>query len=236
MTDIEDDALLQELDDITNTISAPHITPDLLSTSQMTLTEEIPGKTYVVHKTETDDWRTIKTDIPHPAGCWTVEILDFRKDNMYVGAIFVHKNASQPTLSLLRNLTTTWLGNKSVLPNDANDISCAGFDPCNSKWCYRVLQNAKARTDVTSCFAVGTHLPESCVAGDKLLFEWNPDIGVITLTLLSHDTNNVQSGKTKLGIFMSGLRDWNVYPAISMSFKNNATRWTFNVVQKSTLK
>ena len=182
----------------------------LTSGGMISVTEEVAGSRYIVAKGGTNSWKTIKTDVPHRAGNWWVELLDGSSSNIHVGAVFQKRGADAP-LPVLFKLSSTWLGDSAGI-SDRSCLSSASFDPlCASPY---LVWHAGVERKIAPIGVAVVPAP----SGTKLGFTWDPAIGVIYLSV---------NGK-RLGIFMSGLRGWDVYPAVSFHYAPNSVRFSFN--------
>ena len=183
----------------------------LTSGGMISVTEEEAGRRYIVTKGGSNTWKTIKTDTPHPGGGWEVEVLDCTSSTLHVGAIF-QKTGTDVLPPAMFKLCSTWMGDAAGVA-DRSSLSSACFDPC-CKDPYVVWHIGIDR----KIAPIGVPVVPA-PSGTKLGFLWDPASGVIYLSI-----NGV-----RLGIFMSGLRGWDVYPAASFHYAPNSVRFTFNV-------
>lgn len=151
------------------------------------------------------------TDVPHPPGYWEAENLNCEKSNWHVGGFF-QKAGSDAPLPVKFKLCSTWLGDSASVA-DRSTITSASCDPvCADP--YYLWHNGMSRKIAPIAVPV---IPAP--SGTKLGFLWDSTIGVIYLYI---------NGR-RLGVFMSGLRGWDVYPAASFYYSPNSVRFSFNL-------
>lgn len=185
----------------------------LSSGGTISVTEEVAGQRYIVTRGGPDSasWKTITTDVPHPAGYWEAVILNCEKSNLHIGGFF-QKTGSAASLPVKFKLCSSWLGDASGIA-DRSTITSASFDPvCADP--YLLWHNGMSRKIAPIAVPV---VPAP--SGTRLGFMWDPTVGVIYLFI---------NGR-RLGIFMSGLRGWDVYPAASFQYSSNSVQFSFNL-------
>lgn len=89
--------------------------PDLASSLQIAVTEEVHGQRYVIRKTGTNKIRSIKTDIPHPAGYWEFELLNVDAECLYFG-VFAVPLGTKPSLDVWQRACSDWIAADEAIP------------------------------------------------------------------------------------------------------------------------
>ena len=89
--------------------------PDLASSLQICVFEEVPGQIYLLRQTGLDKNRTIKSDLPHPSGYWEIELVSIVGDCLYFGT-FAVPTGTRPTLDVWQRACSSWIADDTTVP------------------------------------------------------------------------------------------------------------------------
>ena len=207
--------------------------PDLASSLQIAVFEEEHGHSYLLRQTGNDKNRTIKTDLPHPAGYWEIEVREVVGECLYFG-MFAVPVGTRPTLDVWQRACSSWIADDTVMPPShiihgklvpskfGNRTSGACTNPVDPKELFMVYQRyptpcPDANEYRRPLIPDGINISPMKV-GNTVGFHWIPEEGLIWLYV-----NGI-----RLGLFMSGLRGYEVYPAVSFQLVDSAVCITFN--------